>query len=137
MKNISEDHFPFKYLLYFLVASIIISVVGYLFYLDRKNTIEDELYRHVATIKEIKLAQIQKEQLQRKKTIASLLLLPEVKNDLKNLFAKRQTTTLLNNISRWTKELKNDFQFVSINIFNKNADILFPLTVQRAFTIII
>lgn len=125
MKNISEDHFPFKYLLYFLVASIIISVVGYLFYLDRKNTIEDELYRHVATIKEIKLAQIQKEQLQRKKTIASLLLLPEVKNDLKNLFAKRQTTTLLNNISRWTKELKNDFQFVSINIFNKNADILF------------
>ena len=125
MKNISEDRFPLKYLLYFLVASIIISVVGYLFYLDRKNTIEDELYRHVATIKEIKLAQIQKEQLQRKKTIASSLLLPEVKSDLKNLFSNRASTALLKNITRWTKEFKNDFEFVSINIFNKNADLLF------------
>ena len=67
MKNMSEDRFPLKYLLYFLVATIIISVAGYLFYVDRKTAIEDELYRHVVTIKEIKLAQIDKEQVSKKK----------------------------------------------------------------------
>jgi len=125
MKKISEDSFPFKYLLYFFSATIIISIAGYLIYLDRKNAIEDELYRHVATIKEIKLAQIEKEQLQRKKAIASFLLLPEIKNDLKTLFTKKTSSELLNNISNWTNEIKNDFEFVSINIFNKNADLLY------------
>ena len=82
MKKNTEDSFPFKYLLYFLAVAIVISFAGYLIYNDRKNAIEDELYRHVATIKEIKLSQINKEQLQRKKVVASALLLPEVKNDL-------------------------------------------------------
>ncbi len=90
MKNITEDRFPLKYLLYFLVAAVIISIAGYLFYTDRKNAIEDELYRHVATIKEIKLAQIDKEQQQRKKTISSFLLLPEVKNGFKYYFLHRK-----------------------------------------------
>jgi len=125
MKRITEDSFPFKYLLYFLAVAIIISIAGYLIYNDRKNAIEDELYRHVATIKEIKLAQIEKEQLQRKKAIASFLLLPEIKNDLKTLFTKKQSPALLNNINKWTKEIKYDFEFVSINIFNKNADLLY------------
>jgi len=124
MKRITEDSFPFKYLLYFLVVAIIISVAGYLIYTDRKNAIEDELYRHVATIKEIKLAQIEKEQLQRKKAIASFLLLPEIKNDLKTLFTKKQSPALLNSINKWTNEIKYDFEFVSINVFNKNADLL-------------
>ncbi|MBP9121412.1 MAG: PAS domain-containing sensor histidine kinase [Ignavibacterium sp.] len=125
MKRITEDSFPFKYLLYFLAVAIIISIAGYLIYNDRKNAIEDELYRHVATIKEIKLAQIEKEQLQRKKAIASFLLLPEIKNDLKTLFTKKQSPALLNNINKWTNEIKYDFEFVSINIFNKNADLLY------------
>ncbi len=125
MKRITEDSFPFKYLLYFLVVAIIISIAGYLIYNDRKNAIEDELYRHVATIKEIKLAQIEKEQLQRKKAIASFLLLPEIKNDLKTLFTKKQSPALLNNINKWTNEIKYDFEFVSINILNKNADLLY------------
>ena len=125
MKKITEDSFPFKYLLYFLAVAIIISIAGYLIYNDRKNAIEDELYRHVATIKEIKLAQIEKEQLQRKKAIASFLLLPEIKNDLKTLFTKKQSPALLNNINKWTNEIKYDFEFVSINIFNKNADLLY------------
>lgn len=125
MKKNTEDSFPFKYLLYFLAVAIVISFAGYLIYNDRKNAIEDELYRHVATIKEIKLSQINKEQLQRKKVVASALLLPEVKNDLKALFTKKQSQALLNDISRWTNEIKNDFEFESINIFNKNADLLF------------
>lgn len=125
MNKISEDNFPFKYLLYFLAVAILISILGYLIYNDRKNAIEDELYRHVATIKEIKLAQIEKEQLQRRKSISSFLLLPTVKNDLKTLFTKKQTPDLLQNIQKWSSELKNDFDFVSINVFNKNADLLF------------
>jgi PAS domain S-box-containing protein len=125
MDRITEDNFPFKYLVYFLVAAIIISIAGYLIFNDRKNAIEDELYRHVATIKDIKLAQIEKEQLQRKKTITSFLLLPEIKNDLKSLFTQRHSAVLLNNISKWTNEIRKDFEFVSINIFNKNADLLY------------
>ena len=125
MKNITEDRFPLKYLLYFLVAAVIISIGGYLFYTDRKNAIEDELYRHVATIKEIKLAQIDKEQQQRKKTISSFLLLPEVKKDLNTLFTQKKTPALLNNITKWSNEIRSDFHFVSVNFFNKNADLLF------------
>ena len=102
-----------------------ISVAGYLFYVDRKNAIEDELYRHVVTIKEIKLAQIEKEQLQRKKTISSFLLLPEVKSDLKTLFTQKKSPALFKSIAKWSGEIKKDFDFVSINIFNKNADLLF------------
>ena len=125
MNKFSEDHFPYKYLIYFIVVAIVISVAGYLYYLDRKSEIEDELYRHVAAIKEIKLTQIEKEQLQRKKSIASFLLLPDVKNDLKILFTKRQSSALRKKINKWTTEIKNDFEFVSINIFNKKADLLF------------
>ncbi|HCY76997.1 MAG TPA: hypothetical protein DHV28_13835 [Ignavibacteriales bacterium] len=125
MKNISEDTFPFKYLLYFLAVSIIISVVGYLYYLDRKNAIEDELYRHVATIKEIKLAQIEKEQAQRKRTIQAFLLLPAVEDDLRKLFAGKNSDKVKKRIDIWSGELKKDFEFVSLNIFNTNADLLF------------
>jgi PAS domain S-box-containing protein len=132
MKRITEDSFPFKYLLYFLAVAIIISIAGYLIYNDRKNAIEDELYRHVATIKEIKLAQIEKEQLQRKKAIASFLMLPEIKNDLKILFTKKQSPALLNNINKWTNEIKSDFEFISINIFNKNADLLYSTDSMHA-----
>ena len=118
MKKISEDNFPFKYLLYFLAVTILISILGYLIYNDRKNAIEDELYRHVATIKEIKLAQIEKEQLQRRKTISSFLLLPEVKNDLKTLFTKKETPQLFQNIKKWSKQIlifvKMNFNIIKI-----------------------
>jgi PAS domain S-box-containing protein len=125
MTQLIEDRFPIKYLLYFLLAAVVISIIGYLIYNNRKNEIEDELYRHVATIKEIKLAQINKEQTQRKKAISSYMLLPDVKTDLRNLFTKRQSQTLRNSINRWTNEIRSDFEFVSINIFNKNADLLY------------
>mgnify|MGYP003503834921 FL=1 len=101
MNNITEDRFPFKYLIYFIVVAITISVAGFLYYLDRKNAIEDELYRHVATIKEIKLAQIEKEQAQRKRAIQSFLLLTNVELDLKNLFAGKGSKDLQQRVSSW------------------------------------
>jgi PAS domain S-box-containing protein len=125
MSTQTEDRFPLKYLIYFLVAAIVISIVGYFFYTDRKGSIENELYRHVVAIKEIKLAQIEKEQNQRKKTITSFLLLPEVKNDLRLLFSQKKTPALSNSITRWSNEIKRNFDFLNINILNKNANLLF------------
>jgi len=125
MSTQSEDRFPLKYLIYFLVATIIISVVGYLFYVDRKGAIEDELYRHVVAIKEIKLAQISKEQNQRKKTITSFLLLPEVKNDLRQLFSQKKSPALTKSIDKWSSEIKRDFDFLNINVLDKNANLLY------------
>ena len=132
MKNIPSDRFPFKYLLYFLGVTIIISIVGYMFYADRKKAIEDELYHHVVTIKEIKLAQIEKEQLQRKKTITSYILLPQVKSDLVALFTKKRTPALINSIKKWSNEIRGNFDFVTINFFNKNADILFSTDTSKS-----
>lgn len=125
MSTQSEDRFPFKYLIYFLAATIIITIAGYLFYVDRKGSIEDELYRHVVAIKEIKLAQISKEQNQRTKTITSFLLLPEVKNDLKQLFSQKKNPALLNSINKWAFEVKRDFDFLNISVLNKKADLLY------------
>lgn len=125
MKNLSEDNFPIKYIVIFFVVAVIITVVGYLFYLERKNTIEQELYQHVVSIKEIKLQQIDKEQLQRKRIIYSFLQLPEIKNDVTNILINKNDVKLKNKISVWSNELKKDFDFVSVNIFNKNADLIF------------
>jgi PAS domain S-box-containing protein len=125
MKHLSEDHFPYRYLIYFLTVTIIISVIGYLFFLDRKKTIEDELYRHVVAIKEIKLQQIEKEQLQRKLIIQAFFQLPEIAQDVQNLVDGRSTSQMINKVSGWAQELKNDFDFISVNIFDTNANVIF------------
>lgn len=125
MKHISEDHFPFKYLLFFLVISIIIGIVGYLFYVDRKKDIEDELYRHVVAIKEIKLQQIEKEQLQRKLIIESFFQLPEITRDIQDLVVKKSDPVLLNKVAKWGNELKKDFDFISVNVFDTDANVLY------------
>ena len=124
MWNLSEDHFPIKYLVIFFVITVIITIVGYLFYQDRKNAIENELYQHVVAIKEIKLQQISKEQLQRKKIINSFLQLPAIDKDLNQLLTKKDKSKN-DNILKWAKELNRDFDFVSINIFNRNSELLF------------
>lgn len=125
MKKINEDSFPLKYFLYFLFIAIIIAVSGFIYYQNRKVTIEDELYRHVATIKEMKLTQIEREQNQRKQTIQSYLLLPVVENDLEKLLTGKKNDQVIKSISRWSNDLRSDFDFVSVNIFDKNADLLF------------
>lgn len=125
MKKINDDRFPLKYFLYFLVVAIVIAVSGYLYYQNRKETIENELYRHVATIKEIKLEQIEREQNQRKRTIQSYLLLPVIENDLEKLLTGKRSQQVVNSISKWSNDLRLDFDFISVNIFDKDANLLF------------
>lgn len=125
MKKINDDRFPLKYFLYFLVVAIVIAVSGYLYYQNRKETIENELYRHVATIKEIKLEQIEREQNQRKRTIQSYLLLPIIENDLEKLLTGKRSQQVVNSISKWSNDLRLDFDFISVNIFDKDANLLF------------
>lgn len=125
MKKINEDSFPLKYFLYFLFVAIVIAVSGYIYYQNRKVTIEDELYKHVTTIKEMKLTQIEREQSQRKQTIQSYLLLPVVENDLEKLLTGKKNSQIIESISKWSNNLRSDFDFVSVNIFDKNANLLF------------
>ncbi len=132
MKNFSEDRFPYKYLLYFFAVTLIISIAGYMFYLDRKIAIEQELYRHVVAIKEIKLQQIEKEQLQRKSVIQSFIKMQEIDDDLNNLFLGKNIGTVKNKISDWAVGLRKDFDFISINIFNKNAELLFSTDTSKS-----
>ena len=133
-KNSSEDRFPIKYLLIFLVIAITITIIGYLFYLNQKTKIENELYQHVVSIKEIKLQQIAKEQLQRKLLINSYLQLPEINGDLNSILTQPDNEKININISRWANELIRDFDFVSVNYFNKNADLLFTTDTQNNVT---
>ncbi len=132
MKNFSEDRFPYKYLLYFFAVTLVISIAGYMFYLDRKIAIEQELYRHVVAIKEIKLQQIEKEQLQRKSVIQSFLKMQEIDDDLNNLFTGKSTNAIQNKISDWATGLRKDFDFISINIFNNNAELLFSTDTSKS-----
>lgn len=125
MKKIDDDRFPLKYFLYFLFVAIVIAVSGYLYYQSRKESIENELYRHVATIKEIKLEQIEREQNQRKRTIQSYLLLPVIENDLEKLLTGKRSQQVVNSISKWSNDLRLDFDFISVNIFDKDANLLF------------
>lgn len=125
MKNHSEDSFPFRYLIIFFVIAGIITSVGYLFYLNQKKEIENELYKHVVSIKEIKLQQISKEQQQRKKVINSFLQLPQIQNDLNNILSDKDGQSTSKEISNWANELEHDFDFVSVNIFNRNAELVY------------
>jgi hypothetical protein len=72
------------------------------------------------------LLRLRKNKLQRKKAIASFLLLPEVKNDLLHYLTKKNlhhhlSGTLISGLMK----LKDDFEFVSINVFNKKAEMLY------------
>ncbi len=125
MKQLSEDRFPVKYLSAFIVIAVIIVIAGYLFYLDRKSAIEAELYQHVVAIKEIKLQQISTEQLQRERIINSFLQLPNINKDLVEAIQNKSIKDFKSSILSWSNELKKDFDFVSVNVFSKNADLIF------------
>lgn len=121
----SVDKFPFRYFLYFLIITIFISVSGYVFYLDRKTEIEDELSRHIIAIKQIKLQQIDSEQNQRKKIIESFLNVPAVNQEFLNLFVSRPRKSTVQKVSVLTDDLLINLGFSSINIFDTNVDIIF------------
>lgn len=125
MNRLAQDRFPFRYLLYFLLIAIVISVTGYLFYIQRKNLIEDELTRHIVAIKEIKLQQIESEQNQRKRIIESFLNIPSVNSEFIRSFTSKPNRTVLNRISNLTDDLLINIGFSSINIFSRGVDIIF------------
>lgn len=125
MKQPTEDRFPVKYLSIFFVIALVIIVAGYLIYQDRKAAIEAELYQHVVAIKEIKLQQISKEQLQRERIINSFVQLPNIKKDIIEVIQDNKSKDNMSSIISWSNELKKDFDLVSVNIFNNNADLIF------------
>ncbi|HSL88094.1 MAG TPA: hypothetical protein VK870_02205 [Ignavibacteriaceae bacterium] len=125
MHQVSYDKFPLRYLIYFLIIALIISIAGYLFYLQRKNELEENLSRHILAIKEIKLEQIEREQLQRKNVLESFLNLPEVNQNLVNLLSSSNTLKYKKSIAIWTDDLIDNLRFSSINIFNQKAELLF------------
>lgn len=120
-----KDRFPFRYFLYFLIIAIVIIAAGYFYYLQRKQVIEEEFSRHIVTIKELKLQQIESEQSQRKKIIESFLNIPSVNQELIKLINSRPSPQLNKRISDLTEDLILNLGFSSVNIFNRQADLLF------------
>lgn len=120
-----KDRFPFRYFLYFLIIAIVIIAAGYFYYLQRKQVIEEEFSRHIVTIKELKLQQIESEQSQRKKIIESFLNIPSVNQELIKLINSRPSPQLNKRISELTEDLILNLGFSSVNIFNRQADLLF------------
>lgn len=121
----TKDSFPIRYFLYFVLIAVLIIITGYLFYLERKNLIEEEFSRHIVAIKEIKLQQIESEQIQRKKIIESFLSVPSVNQEFNRFFSMKPTTQSVQKISLLTNDLIFNLGFSSVNIFNKQADLLF------------
>jgi PAS domain S-box-containing protein len=125
MSQVSYDKFPLRYLIYFLIIAFIISIAGYLFYLQRKMELEENLSRHILAIKEIKLEQIEREQLQRKNVLESFLNLPEVNQNLVNILTTGKIFRHEKKISQWADDLINNLGFSSINIFNQKAELFY------------
>lgn len=121
----TKDSFPVKYLFYFAVIAVVIMITGYLFYVERKNLIEDEFSRHIVAIKEIKLQQIESEQLQRKKIVESFLRVPSVNQELTRFLSTNPTSYSMQRISLLTNDLIINLGFSSVNIFNKHAELLY------------
>lgn len=129
MKNqtisLDKDRFPLRYLLYFVIIALVIISAGYILYLQRKNIIEQEFSRHIVAIKEIKLQQIESEQLQRKKIIESFLSIPSVNHELNRFLLSKPNYQSLERISVLTNDIIIKLGFSSVNIFNTKADLLF------------
>ena len=129
MKNqdvsINKDKFPLRYFVYFALIAIVIISIGYIFYLQRKNAIEQEFSRHIVAIKEIKLQQIESEQLQRKKIIESFLNIPSVNQELNRFLLTKPNNQSSERISLLTNDIIINLGFSSVNIFNTKADLLF------------
>jgi PAS domain S-box-containing protein len=129
MKNpdvsINKDKFPLRYFFYFALIAIVIISIGYIFYLQRKDAIEQEFFRHIVAIKEIKLQQIESEQLQRKKIIESFLSIPSVNQELNRFIISKPNFQSSERISLLTNDIIINLGFSSVNIFNTKADLLF------------
>lgn len=130
----NEEKFPYRYLIFFFIAAILISLAGYLYYQQRKAEIEKEYVKQISVIKEIKLSQISVEQRQRIKLIESLISASSAADMLKELFTAKNKEKVKHKFSLWSEEIKKDFQFYNISLFNKDGSSVYSLVDQNIFS---
>lgn len=124
IQELEKDRFPLSYLLIFIFITIIIAISGYLLYEQRKAIIEDEMYRHISAIKDLKLQQIDNEQEQRKNIVDQFIETPAFKQDLSNLFTNKNLKTTKSNVERNFKNIITNFNFLSVNAFDLTGNLI-------------
>lgn len=130
----NEEKFPYRFLIFFLIAAILISISGYVYYQERKAVIEKEYVNQISVIKEIKLSQITTEQRQRIKIIESLISAINTSKMFDELFTAKNKEKVLHKFSLWSEELKKDFQFYNISVFNKDGSSVYSNVEQHTFS---
>lgn len=121
----NEEKFPYRFLIFFFIAAILISTSGYLYFQQRKTEIEKEYFHQISAIKEIKLSQITDEQRRRKKLIESLISAKPINELLEDILSNRKQSKSLKTFSEWAEGIKKDFEFSSISIFNSDGDLIY------------
>ncbi|MEJ5261956.1 MAG: ATP-binding protein [Ignavibacterium sp.] len=127
----SEQKFPIKYFIIFLTVIIIIIISGYLYYNSAKKDIEYEWNRQISSIKELKLQQIEKEQLQRIKIIESFLRNSGISQVLSEIISNPNDTNQLQKANKWLLELRSNFDFGDIYLLDTNAVIISSTDKER------
>lgn len=127
----SEQKFPIKYLLIFLAVIIIIIISGYAFYNSSKKDIEHEWNQQISSIKELKLQQIEKEQLQRIKILESFIKNTAISQLLSEIVTNPTDTNQFQKVSRWISELQSNFNFGDIYLLDSSAAIIVTTDKER------
>lgn len=120
----NEQKFPLKYFIIFLIVIIIIIISGYAFYNSAKKDIEHEWNQQISSIKELKLRQIEKEQIQRIKILESLLENTPVAQQLSEIIANPSDTVKSNRVKNWFNEIRANFNFGDVYLLDSNATII-------------
>lgn len=130
--NISDTKsFPLRFILFFLFSALLIITIGYFYYLDQKNKIEDEYSEHISTLKEFKLQQIEAEGEVRKKILDSFINIPQAIQRRKSSSDKIILGEIKKNIIGHLENLNNKFNFLSINVFEKDNNLFYTSTTSK------
>lgn len=130
----NEEKFPYRFLIFFFIAAIVISISGYLYFQQRKTEIEKQYINQISVIKEIKLSQITTEQRQRIKLIESLISASSANEMLKTIFSAKNKDKVIREFSLWSEEIKKDFEFYNISLFNKDGSSVYSNVDQHIFS---
>jgi PAS domain S-box-containing protein len=131
---LNEEKFPYRFLIFFFIAAILISISGYLYFQQRKTEIEKQYINQISVIKEIKLSQITTEQRQRIKLIESLISASSASKMLKEIFTAKNKDKVIREFSLWSEEIKKDFEFYNISLFNKDGSSVYSIVDQHIFS---
>ncbi len=133
----SEQKFPVKYFLVFLVVIVLIILSGFIYYDSAKKNIEHEWNQQISSIKELKLQQIEKEQFQRIRILESFIKNTAIPQLLIEIISNPTDSIQFQKVSRWIKELQTNFGFGDIYILDSNAAIIISTDqekkLQRSF----